>query len=38
MPSVKKWVKEMNLSEFYAMWKKDSSSYKDDSVEIFYVK
>jgi hypothetical protein len=36
MASVKKWVKEMKPSEFYAMWKQDSSSYKDDSVEIFY--
>ena len=36
LPSVKKWVKENKPSEFYAKWKMDSSSYKDDSVEIFY--
>jgi len=38
MASVKKWVKDMNPSEFYAKWQKDSSSWKDDSVEIFYKK
>lgn len=36
MASVKKWVKEMNPSEFYARWQKDSIMYKDDSVEILY--
>lgn len=38
LPSVKKWVKENNPSQFYASWKADSSSWKDDSVEIFYIK
>jgi len=38
LPSVKKWVKENKPSEFYAKWKMDSSSWKDDSVEIFYKK
>ena len=36
MPSVKAWVKDNKPSEFWASWPKDSSSYKDDSVEIFY--
>ena len=31
-----KWVKENKPSEFFASWEKDSSSYKDDSVEIFF--
>jgi len=37
MASVKLWVKENKPSQFYAKWKSDSSSYKDDSVEIYYV-
>lgn len=36
MPAVKSWVKENNPSEFYATWQKDSSSYKDDSVTIYF--
>lgn len=36
LASVKKWVKENSPDEFYASWKADSSSYKDDSVEIYY--
>ncbi len=36
LASVKAWVKENNPSEFFAKWKPDSSSYKDDSIEIFY--
>lgn len=38
MSQVKKWVKEVKPSEFYARWKKDSDMWKDDSVEIFYKK
>ena len=38
LPAVKKWVKENQPSEFYAKWKADSGSWKDDSVEIFYKK
>ena len=38
MAAVKKWVKEVKPTEFYARWKQDSSNYKDDSVEIFYKK
>ena len=34
--AVKAWVKDNSPSEFYASWESDSSSYKDDSVEIFY--
>ncbi len=36
LKSVKSWIKAEKPSEFYARWRKDSSSYKDDSVEIFY--
>ena len=36
MAAVKKWAKENKPSEFYARWKRDSSSYKDDSVEVYY--
>ena len=36
MAAVKEWVKENKPSEFFASWEKDSSSYKDDSVEIFF--
>jgi hypothetical protein len=36
LPAVRKWVKEVKPSEFYAKWKMDSPNYKDDSVEIFY--
>jgi len=38
MASVKRWVKEVKPSEFYARWQKDSANYKDDCVEIFYKK
>jgi hypothetical protein len=38
LSSVKSWIKMTKPSEFYAKWKKDSSNYKDDSVEIFYKK
>ena len=36
MTAVKAWVKENKPSEFYASWEKDSTYYKDDSVEIFF--
>lgn len=36
LASVKAWIKENNPKEFYASWESDSSTYKDDSVEIFY--
>ena len=36
MTAVKEWVKENKPSEFYALWEKESSFYKDDSVEIFF--
>lgn len=38
MASVKRWVKENKPKEFFTRWKADSSSYKDDSVEIYYKK
>lgn len=37
LPAVKTWLKEKKPSQFYAKWQKDSSSYKDDSVEIKYL-
>ncbi len=36
LSSVKAWIKEYKPSSYYAKWVPDSSSYKDDSVEIFY--
>ena len=36
MSAIKEWVKNNHPSEFYANWKQDSSSYKDDVVEIWY--
>ena len=36
LPSVRRWVKENKPVEFYAVWKSDSNSYKDDSIEIYY--
>lgn len=38
MSAVKAWVKAEKPSEFFANWKADSSSWKDDSVKVFYVK
>ena len=37
MASVKKWIKENNPSQFFAKWK-ETDSYKDDSVELTYIK
>jgi hypothetical protein len=36
MAAVKKWVKLVKPTEFYARWRQDSTWWKDDSVEIFY--
>jgi hypothetical protein len=36
LAAVKQWIKETSPSEYYAKWKKDSSNYKDDSVQVFY--
>jgi|GEM_PF-1998746 len=36
LPAVKRQLKAVGATEFYASWKQDSSSYKDDSVEILY--
>lgn len=36
LASVKAWVKENNPTEFFAKWKPDSSSFKDDTVKILY--
>jgi hypothetical protein len=38
LAAVKDWVKLNQPTQFYAKWKSDSSSYKDDSVEIYYTK
>jgi hypothetical protein len=38
LAAVKDWVKLNQPTQFYAKWKSDSSSYKDDSVEIYYMK
>lgn len=34
--AVKSWIKINKPLYFYAKWPKDSTNYKDDSVEIFY--
>ena len=34
--AVRRWVNEVKPREFYAQWKSDSASWKDDSVEIYY--
>lgn len=36
IPAVKKELKLLGATEYFAKWKSDSSSYKDDSVEIWY--
>ena len=36
IPAVKKHLKMLGATEYYANWKPDSSSYKDDSVKIWY--
>jgi hypothetical protein len=36
LAAVKDWVKMNQPTQFYAKWKMDSTSYKDDSVEIYY--
>lgn len=38
MSSVKTWIKDNNPKEYYAVWRKDSDYYKDDSVDIYYKK
>lgn len=36
LPAVKKAVKMLDAGEFYASWKADSPSYKDDSFVLYY--
>ena len=36
MAAVKGWIKDNKPKQYYAKWGADSSSYKDDSVEIYY--
>jgi hypothetical protein len=36
MAVVKDWIKTNKPKEFYAVWKMDTSHFKDDVVEIFY--
>ncbi len=38
IPAVKKEIKSVGARNFYAKWPADSSSSKDDSVEIWYTK
>jgi hypothetical protein len=37
MPAVKRWIKENKPAEFYAIWRKDSTFWKDDVVEIYVI-
>jgi hypothetical protein len=36
LAAVKAWIKENSFTEFYAKWESDSSTFKDDVVDIFY--
>jgi len=36
--AVRAWVKENKPTQFFAKWQKDSTNWKDDSVEIHYTK
>jgi len=36
LKSVKEWVAANKPEQYFAKWQKDSSNYKDDSVEIYY--
>lgn len=36
LASVKTWIKDNKPSEYYAKWTPDSSSYKDDTIELYY--
>ena len=38
IPAVKKEIKALGAKNFYAKWQADSSSYKDDSVKIWFTK
>lgn len=38
IPAVKKEIKLQGAKQYYARWKSDSSSYKDDSVQIWFTK
>jgi dsDNA-binding SOS-regulon protein len=38
LPAVKKEIKALGAKNFYAKWQADSSSYKDDSVQIWFTK
>ena len=33
---VRSWLKEHKPKAYYAKWQKETSYYKDDSIEIFY--
>ncbi len=37
LSAVKDWVKDMKPTQYYAKWQEDSSNWKADSVELFYV-
>ena len=36
LKAVKEWIKMMGVTEYYAVWQKDSSYYKNDSVQVYY--
>jgi len=37
LTAVKNWIKEHNPKQYWANWQKDSTSYKDDVVDIWYI-
>jgi hypothetical protein len=38
LPAVKKHIKMVGAKQYFAQWQSDSSSHKDDSIEIYYTK
>ena len=36
IPAVKRELKLLKANEYFVKWQKDTASYKDDSIEIFY--
>ena len=36
--AVKEWVKDVQPSQFFAVWTSETDFYHDDSIEIFYDK
>jgi hypothetical protein len=37
LSAVRTWLKEQKPSQYFAVWTSDSSNYKDDCVEVWYL-